>query len=119
LSACVILAGLAVFQGALIGGAPIGRFAWGGQHEVLPTKLRVGSSISIVLYLLFALILLTRAEVTAVVPDAVARVGAWLLNAYFTLGVVLNGASRSKPERYTFAPVSLVLAVLCFVVALS
>lgn len=118
-SACVILALLAVFQMALVAGAPIGRFAWGGQHDVLPGRLRVGSSVSIVLYVVFALILLGRADVIAAFPDAVTRVGTWALVVYFSLGVVLNGVSRSKPERNTFTPVSVVLAALCLVVALS
>ena len=41
IAACVILAALAIFQAALIAGAPLGRFAWGSQHSVLPTKLRI------------------------------------------------------------------------------
>lgn len=45
--ACALLAGLAVFQGALITGAPLRRMAWGGQHRVLPANLRIGSAISI------------------------------------------------------------------------
>lgn len=118
-SACVILALLAVFQMALVAGAPIGRFAWGGQHDVLPVRLRVGSCVSIALYVVFALILLGRADAIDAFPDAVTRSGTWALVAYFSLGVVVNGVSRSKPERNTFAPVSLMLAALCLVVALS
>lgn len=118
-AACVILAALGVFQAALATGAPIGRFAWGGQHDVLPTRLRIGSAISIVVYVVMALILLGRADVAAAFPDGVARIGVWVLTAYFSLGVVVNAFSRSKPERNTFVPVCLVLAVLCLVVALS
>ena len=60
-AAIVVLAALAVFQLALIAGAPLGRFAWGGQNRVLPVGFRVGSAISIVLYAVFGLILLQRA----------------------------------------------------------
>lgn len=119
LAATAILAALAVFQIVLIAGAPIGRFAWGGQHRVLPTKLRIGSAVSIVLYALFAIVILQRADVIDLIPDAVARVGIWILAAYFVLGIVMNGISRSKPERNLMTPVSLVLAVLCLLVALS
>ena len=119
LAATVILAALAVFQAALIAGAPIGRFAWGGQHRVLPTKLRIGSVVSIVLYALFAIVILQRAELIDRIPDAIARVGIWILAAYFVLGIVMNGISRSKPERNLMTPVCLVLAVLCLLVALS
>jgi len=117
--ACVILGLLAVFQVALAAGAPIGRFAWGGQHDVLPQRLRVGSVVSVVLYTAFALVLLDRADVMDVMPDGVSRVGAWVLAAYFLIGVVMNGISRSRPERYTMAPVSAVLCVASTVVALG
>ena len=46
----LLLAALAVFQLLLAMGAPLGRYAWGGQHHVLPMALRVGSVISIVIY---------------------------------------------------------------------
>lgn len=39
--------------------------------------------------------------------------------AYFALGVVMNGISRSMPERLTMAPVSLVLAALFLILALA
>jgi hypothetical protein len=118
-AASIVLLALAVFQVALIAGAPIGRFAWGGQHDVLPSKLRIGSAVSIVLYALFAIVLLDRADVIEVLPDVVSTVGTWVLVGYFALGIVLNGISRSKPERNLMAPVSLVLAVLSLLVALG
>lgn len=46
----ILLTLLAIFQLALVCGAPLGKFAWGGQHKVLPPKLRIGSGIAIVLY---------------------------------------------------------------------
>lgn len=58
--AVVILAGLAVFQVLLAAGRPLGRFAWGGQHDVLPPNLRTGSLVSILLYAVFAVIILER-----------------------------------------------------------
>jgi hypothetical protein len=120
IAACTILAALAVFQTALIAGAPIGRFAWGGQHEVLPPKLRIGSVVSIVLYAAFALVLLDRAGLVTVFGSAgFVAVACWVLFGYFALGIVMNGISRSKPERNTMVPVSLMLAVLVFLIALG
>ena len=86
---------------------------------MLPAKLRIGSVVSIVLYGLFVIVLLDRARVIDVLPDLVSTIGAWVLVGYFALGVVLNGISRSKPERNLMAPVSLVLAVLSLLVALG
>jgi hypothetical protein len=120
IAACTILAALAVFQAALIAGAPIGRFAWGGQHEVLPPRLRVGSAVSIVLYAAFALVILERAGLATIFGSpGFVQVACWVLFGYFTLGILMNGISRSKPERNTMAPVSLVLAALVLLVALG
>jgi hypothetical protein len=120
LIACAILAGLGIFQGALIGGAPLGRLAWGGQHEVLPARLRIGSGVSIALYVLFAYAALARAAVAPpVVNETVTAVFIWALTAYFALGVLMNGISRSRPERLVMTPVALVLAGLYLVLALS
>ena len=119
LAFCALLAALAAFQAALIAGAPLGHLAWGGRDRVLPGGKRIGSLVSIALYLVFALIVLSRAELVAVVPGAVAAVSAWMLVAYFVLGVALNAASRSRPERWTMVPLSLALAVLTLLVALG
>ena len=120
IAATVVLAVLALFQIALIAGAPIARFAWGGQHDVLPARLRIGSAISIVLYALFALILLERAAVIhTLVNETLVFVGAWVVFAYMLLGIVMNGISRSKAERNTMVPVTVVLAVLSLIVALG
>jgi hypothetical protein len=115
----VILAALAVFQLALALGAPLGRFAWGGAHRVLPTRLRIGSLVSIVIYAVIAVLALDRAEVIDVVPDPVSTVGMWIVFGYFVLGIVMNAVSRSKPERYTMTPIVAVLALLSLLVALG
>ena len=59
--ACVLLAALAVFQLLLVAGRPLGRFAWGGRHEVLPRGLRIGSAVSVVSYAVIALVILQAA----------------------------------------------------------
>jgi hypothetical protein len=116
---CVLLAGLAVFQLLLAAGRPLGRFAWGGQHEVLPRRLRVGSAVSVLLYALIAVVVLQAAGAVAVLPDAVADVGIWVVAGYFLLGIPLNGVSRSRPERLVMTPVVSVLALCSLVVAIG
>jgi hypothetical protein len=118
--ACVVLAGLTVFQLALVVGAPLGRFAWGGAQDVLPPRLRAGSAVAVVLYVLFALIILETAGLVAVLPgDALGRVGIWAIAVYFFLGAALNAVSRSKAERAVMTPIALVLDILCLFVALG
>ena len=114
----VVIGVLTVFQLALAGGAPWGRLAWGGSHRVLPTGLRVGSVVSVLVYAAVALVLLQGAGAVGLVPERAVSVALWVLTGYFTLGVVMNAVSRSRPERMVMTPVALVLAVVCLVLAL-
>ncbi len=118
-TACTLLLCLVIFQIALILGAPIGRFAWGGNNTVLPINLRVASASSIALYLVFAMFILGKANVISTpLSGNVLAIGMWILTGYFILGVVMNGMSRSKPERMVMTPVAAALALLFLIVAL-
>lgn len=114
-----MLASLAVLQVLVASGRPLGRFVWGGRHEVLPARLRVGSLVSVLVYAAIAVLVLDRAGVIDVLPEGVAVVGTWVVAAYFALGILANAASRSPSERAVMTPVSLVLAVCTLLVALS
>jgi hypothetical protein len=114
-----LLGALAVFQLLLVAGAPLGRFAWGGRHVVLPAGLRIGSATSVALYAAIGLVLLQRAGALDVLPHGLVDVAIWVLAGYFALGVVLNAASRSRAERRVMSPVAGVLAVVCLVLALQ
>lgn len=117
---CIILLGLAIFQLALIFGAPIGKYAWGGAHTTLPRNLRIGSAISILLYGIFAAIILSKAEVILLFNNpAITTIGIWILAVYFCIGVVMNGISRSKPERNLMTPIALILAALTLLIAMN
>jgi hypothetical protein len=117
--AVVVLAGLAIFQAALAAGAPLGRFAWGGQHSVLPTGLRFGSAVSIALYAGFAVLILCAGGALTVLSAGFVEVAIWVLTGFFVLGIGMNAISRSRPERLVMTPVVLVLAAICLVLALQ
>ena len=117
--ALVLLAALAVLQGLLVAGYPLGRFAWGGQHEVLPAGYRVGSVVSIALYAGFAVLILQAAGSPALLPGGFVEVAIWVLTGYFVLGIGLNAISRSRPERLVMTPVVVLLAAACLVLALG
>jgi ABC-type transport system involved in cytochrome c biogenesis permease subunit len=114
-----LLVPLSVLQFALVCGAPWGRFAWGGQYRVLPVRLRVGSAVSLLLYVAFAVVILDRAGRIDVLAESVAVVGSWAVFGVMALSVVANALSRSKPERYTATPAALALAVTSLFVALG
>jgi hypothetical protein len=81
--------------------------------------LRIGSVISVALYLVMATLLLSRAAVIPGSESALVRVATWVLFAYFTLGILTNAISRSRSERLTMTPVSFLLAATTLVIALE
>ncbi|CAN5396071.1 hypothetical protein BH10PAT4_BH10PAT4_5220 [soil metagenome] len=106
-----ILLGLTVFQILLITGKPFGDFAWGGQHKVLPGNLRIASVSSIVLYIVFAIFLASKAGIISIVPSSqLLDTMMWIFTGYFVLGIFLNAISRNKKERFLMTPVVLILA---------
>jgi len=118
-SSLVLLAALAVLQALLALGLPFGHFVWGGQHRVLPARLRIGSAIAVVLYVAMAAVLLSRAGVIPGGDSMFVRVLTWALVGYFALGALMNAISRSRPERFTMTPVAIVLSVAALIIALT
>jgi hypothetical protein len=113
----VLVAG---FQGALALGAPWGKAAWGGAHERLPKSLRIASVFAAVLWLVAALVVLSRGGYDwSPVPFSVARWATWVLFGTLLLGTLLNLASRSRPERLIQTPIAAVLSILTLLVALG
>jgi hypothetical protein len=118
--ALIILLALTIFQLALVFGAPLGVYAWGGQHKVLPTNLRVSSVGSIILYILFAGVIASKTGfISGLILPQTVNFSMYVFAAYFTLGIFMNAISKSKKERLVMAPVAAVLAVCFWVVALS
>ncbi|MNX55830.1 hypothetical protein D3C86_866050 [compost metagenome] len=114
------LAGLILFQIALIFGAPLGRYAWGGGNKVLPTRLRIASVTSIALYVVFAVFIANKAGLVDFISRRqVLDIGMWVFTVYFFIGIGMNVLSRSKPERYLMTPVAGILAVSFLVVTLA
>ena len=64
-----------------------------------------------------ALIVLGRAGYWGLRLSGIFRVGTWLLAVAMSLGAIMNLASSSVWERFIWAPVALLLAVLCVIVA--
>lgn len=114
-----ILLALSIFQLLLILGKPLGDFAWGGQHKVLPKNLRISSAISIMLYVIFAIFLASKAGIVGILPDSpVLTVGMWVFTVYFAIGFFMNLISRNPKERMVMAPTALLLAIIFLSAAL-
>lgn len=113
--AAIVLVAIAVVQIAAAAGRPAGRFVWGGQHDVLPRGLRIGSAVSVVLYAGMAAALIARGTGR----EGALVVLVWVLFGYFTVGIVVNAVSRSRSERSVMTPACAVLAACSLVVALD
>ncbi len=119
-AAAVGFVAIAVFQAALAFGAPLGLAAWGGTNERLPRRLRIASAFAVGIWVLAALIILGRAGFQiSPLRSSFAQWGTWVLVGVNLLAAIMNFASRSRWERFLWAPVALILAVLCLVVARS
>jgi hypothetical protein len=105
---------LMVFQAALAVGAPLGGAAWGGAHAHLTTAERVGSAISVFIYLAAILVVRGRA---AGREERRYRWGIWAIAVVLGIAGVMNLASESRWENLLLAPVAVVLSALCVVVA--
>ena len=107
-------ASLAFFEAALAAGAPLGDAAWGGSAAHLTTGQRVASAATAALWLVAIAVVRGR---DAGLAARRYRWGTWGLAALLGVSALVNVASESAWESYLLAPVALVLAGLCGVVA--
>ncbi len=112
--------GIAAFQAALALGAPLGKAAYGGGSAELSSELHIVSTVAVPLWLLAAATVRQRAGLGEPrLPPTFVRRGTWTLVGIMSFSTLLNLASRSLVERYTWGPIALILTVLCAVVARS
>jgi hypothetical protein len=122
--AIVLGAGLLIvvaFQAALTFGAPFGVAAQGGANPgQLPVALRLVTGVGAVVWLFAAMVVLARGGRGVVpLPNAVVRVGSWVVVGLLGVGALVNFASSSPWERFGWGPFTLVLFVLSVVLARS
>jgi hypothetical protein len=124
LGAALLLIGVALFQAGLALGAPWGSAAYGGgaagADGVLPAGYRISSAIATVVLTSAALIILIRGGVMSVGVRSyrLARWAAWGIVGFLALNTLGNLASSSTVERWVLGGITLLLVILCAVVAL-
>lgn len=115
----LLLLGLAVFQILLATGKPLGEYAWGGNHKILPKKLRISSLSSIVIYAIFAIFIVTKSGIAEIIPSSeVVNYGMWTMTVYMIIGIGLNAISRSKKERNAMTPVATLLVISFLIITI-
>ena len=111
---------LVAFQFSLAVGVPAGRAAWGGSSAHLSMGLRIASALAVPFYGILTWFALARGGIVrAPIPRALLRRGPSIIAALLTVGTVMNFASRSPWERWTWGPVVLLLAACWVVIARS
>lgn len=115
---CILLFCLALFQVLLISGMPFGNYAWGGQNEILPIGLRIGSVTSLIIYAFFAAVVLQKANIYSSFRNTkIANVGIWVIFCYSCIGILANAASRSKHERMVMTPIVIIMTITSLIIA--
>lgn len=117
----VAMAAVSLFQLALILGAPMGEYAFGGQNPgKLPVIFRAMSGVTLLVYVaIIGHMLAQLGALPGLLPDDLNRAANWALFGLNLLSLVMNSISRSKKERDMWVPVALMLSVASFFVALG
>ena len=95
-------------------GLPLGEFTMGGQHKILPKKLRVAAVISVAIQI-FAMIIILQAGgfIPLWLSFKVTKYICFFFAAYLSLNTIMNMISKSRKEKYVMTPLSLI-AGICF-----
>lgn len=117
--ASVAVALLAAYQVALLLGAPLARFAWGGEDHYLQPQWRRFAVLAVVLYLVGIVVLLGGVDVIHAGPPFAWSLGCYIYTAAFFAAFILTARSRSAIERHLMLPVNVVLSGMFLIVAIA
>ena len=110
-----VLFGIIAIMTVLVAcGFPLGEFTMGGQHKILPKKLRVAAVISVAIQI-FAMIIILQAGgfISLWLSFKVTKYICFFFAAYLSLNTVMNMISKSRKEKYVMTPLSLIVGI-CF-----
>lgn len=99
---------LGIFQLLLALGYPLGKYAWGGEHKILPKSLRIGSFFSMMIFAFTVFLLLMYLTGQHWLPEAYP-----VLGIMFLISSLANFNSKSTPEKRIMTPIAILL-YLCF-----
>jgi len=117
--AVVLFAVMSIIQLLLALGLPYGRLAFGGKYEKLPTRMRIFSVIAIIIFVFASISILERAGIIIIFNNPIfIAVFIWIIAIYLAFNTLLNAISKSKWEKVIMTPISLILAICCFIVAI-
>jgi len=111
---------LAVFHVLVLLGVIPAEIVWGGMIQGVPSNLITLEIISLLLTLLFMGIIAARTgTIQAGRLSGAVKAGVWLVFAYLLLNTLGNLASGVSLEKLIFAPVTILLALCAFRLAIE
>lgn len=117
---CGLTIFIALFQIALALGAPLGEFTLAGKYPgKLPMKMRLAALMQILVLLLFAAIVISKAEIAFESYFSFSKIGIWFVFAFFILGSILNLSSPSKKEKLLMGPLNIIALISVLMVAIN
>jgi hypothetical protein len=111
---------VALFQLAIVLGAPVGEYAYGGQMTgVLPTRYRVSSVFSMLLMLAFTGHYLAQLGFfEPVLPPDLNAISNWGFVAFFVLAAIMNNITKSQQEKRVFGSTTIAMVLAAVMVAI-
>jgi hypothetical protein len=108
----------ALFQLALVLGAPMGEYAFGGQSPKLPAQYRFSSAVSFLVMLAISGHYVAQLGWLAPLlePDLNSIVN-WVLVGFFTLSAVVNNLTKSEKEKRLWGGVTIAMLLCSIIVA--
>ncbi len=120
ITAAVLFSVIAVLTLLVAFGLPLGELTMGGQHKILPAKMRVMAGLSFIIQLFAVIIILQAGGFTRLWFTSGTTKGICIFFAvYLSLNTVMNALSKSRKERFIMTPLSLITAICFWVTAVS
>jgi hypothetical protein len=111
---------VALFQLAIVLGAPVGDYAYGGQMTgVLPVRYRVASVFSMLVFLAVAGHYLAQLGFfEPVLPPDLNAISNWGFVAFFVVAAIMNNITKSQQEKRVFGSTTIAMVLAAVMVAI-
>ncbi|MFL7839212.1 MAG: hypothetical protein ACK2U0_15295 [Candidatus Promineifilaceae bacterium] len=102
-----------------IGILPVTMF-WGGRQTELTLGLRLTGVAAAIILALFAYVIRRRAGlISSPPPSTLIKILSWVITAFMVFNTLGNLTSQSMTEKIIFTPLTILLAICCFIVSIS
>lgn len=110
----------ALFQLAIVLGAPLGEYSYGGQHEgKLPTAYRIASAISFLVMLALSGHYLAQTGILEpLLPAEQNAIVNWVLVGFAGLAALMNNITKSQKEKRLWSSTTVAMLLSAILVAL-